>query len=385
MKILLIHNKYEKFSGEEAVVESQIKILKEAGHIVITYFRGSDEIKYMFFGKIRSFFLGVYNQRSIRDINQLIKNEKPDLVHIHNLFPLISPVILPVIKSKGISIVMTVHNYRLMCPNGLFFSNGEICEKCAKFNEFSCMKMNCEKSLFKSIGYALRNYSARKNKFYANNVDVFACLTEFQKNKLIEYGFDNDKVVVIPNMYDKHVKDGAKYSNNGYVAFAGRISPEKGVPVLLNAARLLPNIQFKLAGGMLEGYDKELDTPSNVEFVGMLNKYELPDFYNNSKLLVFSSIWYETFGLTMIESMAFKKPVIASNIAGVSEIVEDGVNGLLFEVGNSEDLAKKIRFLYDNPKLANQYGETGFEKMKRLYSKEAYSQNLLNLYKSVLR
>ena len=167
MKILFIHNKYAKFSGEEAVVESQIKLLRDNGHQVITYFRCSEELEHMSNAKIKAFLSAFHNPNSVKEIKKILEKEKPDLVHIHNLYPLISPAILPAIKEKGIPIVMTVHNYRLLCPNGLFFSNGKICEKCTGAGkEINCIINNCEGSLFKSTGYALRNFWARTKKYY---------------------------------------------------------------------------------------------------------------------------------------------------------------------------------------------------------------------------
>ena len=185
MKILIIHNKYGKFSGEEAVVEAQIKLLRANKHEVITYFRSSEELEAMPNAKLKAFFSAIYNPKSIRELKELLVKENPDVVHIHNMYPLISPAILPVIKKMGIPIVMTVHNYRLLCPNGLFFNKGQICEKCTgALKELNCITNNCESSLFKSSGYAARNFWARKKDYYLNNVDLFLCLTEFQKNKL---------------------------------------------------------------------------------------------------------------------------------------------------------------------------------------------------------
>ena len=130
MKILLIHNKYGQFSGEESVVYWQKKILEDHNNEVVTYYKRSDEIDNLNFGKIQAFLAGIHGSKAIEDLKRMIISEKPDIVHIHNLFPFISPAILPVIKNMGLPIVMTVHNYRLICPNGLFFSKGVICEKC---------------------------------------------------------------------------------------------------------------------------------------------------------------------------------------------------------------------------------------------------------------
>ncbi|WP_430936993.1 glycosyltransferase family 4 protein [Saccharicrinis sp. 156] len=386
MKILIIHNHYSKHSGEESVVYAQVDLLKKQGHEVITYYRKSSEIENMRLGKIISFFTAFYNPRSIKAIKGQMRLEKPDIVHVHNLFPLISPAVLPVIKKTGVPVVMTVHNYRLSCPNGLFFSQGSICEACtADGKEFNCIKRNCEGSYYKSIGYALRNWWARKKKYYLNNIDAFACLTQFQKQKLINAGFDPEKIQVIPNMYNGLInRVRSEGEKRKYVAFAGRISPEKGIGLLFDTANKLPHIQFKLAGAVREGYNLP-DKPENVELVGMLDKEELKLFYNHAYLYLLSSIWYEGFPMVFPEAMNYSLPIIAPNMAGFPEIVEDNFNGLLFDPGNVKDLANKIEYLYDNPNIARGFGKNGYKKLQDLYTPDIYYKSLIALYQSLIK
>jgi glycosyltransferase involved in cell wall biosynthesis len=387
LKILIIHNHYSKFSGEEAVVEAQMKLLEESGHRVITYFRKSAEIENMSLGKIKSFCSALYNPRSLKEIKHLLFVEQPDIVHVHNLFPLISPAILPVIKKAGIPIVMTVHNYRLICPNGLFFSQGKICEACVgKGKEWNCIRKNCESSHFKSMGYALRNWWARKQKYYLKYVDAFACLTNFQKDKLISNGFAANKMFVIPNMYSGKANESKRISISKaekYIAFAGRISPEKGIDLLYEAAKLLPHVSFKLAGGIREDYQLP-EKPENVELVGMLKADQLNDFYKNAYAYVLSSIWYEGFPMVFPEAMNYSLPIIAPNMAGFPEVVEHENNGLLFDPGNVQDLAQKIESLWNNPQKAKAFGEAGHQKLQANYTPEQYSTNLQHLYQQVL-
>ncbi|MDD7914968.1 glycosyltransferase family 4 protein [Polaribacter ponticola] len=386
MKILMIHNKYGKHSGEEAVVEAQIQLLEENGHEVITYFRSSEELETMPFAKAKAFFLGVRNNKSIRDIKEIIKTKKPNIVHIHNLYPLISPAILPVIKSFGVPIAMTIHNYRLLCPNGLFFTKGEICEKCTGASkELNCIINNCEGSIFKSTGYALRSFWARFSGQYQDYVDSFLCLNEFQKNKLIENGFNKDKCSVIPNFYTKEIVDkDYDYKNKKYVASAGRISPEKGLPVLLAAAKKLPNIPFHIAGLMRPGYEEELDIPENVTLRGMLNSEEMKTFYAESKFLAHTSACYEGFAMVFPEAMAQKVPIMAPDFGSYPEIIENSINGLLFKPLNSQDLADKISLLWNDEDKMKELGKNGFEIVKEKYSNKAYYILLLEAYKKLI-
>lgn len=387
MKILLIHNKYGKFSGEEAVVDAQINLLKKKGHEIITYLRSSQELEDMPNAKIKAFFSAFNNPKSIKEIKTLISKEKPDIAHIHNLYPLISPAILPVIKKMGVPIVMTVHNYRLLCPNGLFFTKGEICEKCTGVGkELNCISNNCEDSLFKSTGYALRNFWARKKAYYVNNIDCFLCLTEFQKKKLIVNGFSVEKCEVVPNFYNKGIKE-VDYNpkNRNYVAFAGRISPEKGILLLLEAAKKLPHVTFQLAGKIRPGYEKEFEIPKNVILRGMLNSESISDFYNNSRFYIHSSLCYEGFPMVFPEAMAHKLPIVAPNMAGYPEIIENGFNGLLFESGNVDSLANTIDALWNNYELSEQFSLNGFKKVKKSYGSELYCKHLERIYLKLIK
>ena len=380
MRILIIHNKYGKFSGEEAVVESQIKLLRANGHEVITYFRSSEELETMPNSKLKAFASGIYNPNSIKDVKELIDKESPDLVHIHNLYPLISPAILPVIKKMGIPIAMTVHNYRLLCPNGLFFNKGEICEKCTGLGkEINCITNNCEDSLFKSTGYAMRNFWARTKKYYLDNIDTYLCLSTLQYKKLIDNGFEKKKLLIIPNSYGGDLTQKVEYKHGKYIGYVGRISPEKGSEIILELAEKLPNIKFKIAGA--NNNSAVLDNLlENVEYVGFLNKKQLSEFYLDSKFTLFTSVWNETFGLSIIEAFAQKKPVIASHLGASPEIIEDNKTGLIYQSKDLNDLTTKVECLYFDKLKTKEMGENAYLKLKEKYTDKVYYQKLISVY-----
>lgn len=379
MKICIVHNEYGKFSGEEAVVQNQITLLEENGHQICNYTRSSAELDLLLLGQVRAFFSGIYNPFSKKAFRDLLDREKPDLVHVHNLYPLISPAILDVCAEFGIPTTMTVHNYRLVCPNGLFMTRGEVCERCAKGREFWCVLRNCEGNYLKSLGYAIRNMVARLRGSFKRNISIFMVLSSFQKHKLEESGFGSSNVFVVPNMCNGPNEVLHTQAFGQYVAYAGRISEEKGVSTLATASRLCPSIPFKTAGSGPFNLSFVEDLP-NFETVGFLCKDRLHDFYINSRCIILPSICYEAFGLTIVEAMLHSKPVIASRIGGIPEIVEDGVTGLLFEAGNAEDLADKIQYLWDRPDLCRQMGEAGREKALREYSPEMYYDRLMKVY-----
>ena len=185
MKILIVHNDYGRYSGEEAVIDRMIEDLRKRGHHVQTLRRSSEHSRDRLLGKIRGFFAGIYSISGRRMMRKLLHDFNPDIVNIHNLYPFISPAVLFLCKRKGVPVVMTVHNYRLICPTGLFLRDGIPCENCLlKGNEIDCIRYNCEHSLFRSIGYALRNTVARCTKAYKNCVDYFCCLQSFRRENL---------------------------------------------------------------------------------------------------------------------------------------------------------------------------------------------------------
>lgn len=378
MKILLIHNSYGTFSGEEAVVQDIRHLLEGQGHTVVSYIRHSEEISQKAFGKIRAFFGGIYNPFMQRDLRRFIEKNKPDIAHVHNLFPLISPSALVACRQAWVPVVMTVHNYRLICPNGLFMSHGEVCERCTQGREYWCLFRNCEGSFPKSLGYALRNWVARKRRFFLDHVSVFAALTEFQRKRLIKEGYPEERIVVIPNFAMAENKQLSQ--NRAYVGFAGRISPEKGVQILMDVARRLPDIPFRAAGGSDSMSELLKQAPENFKFEGHLSKESLDDFYAGCRMIILPSTWFEGLPFVLIETMLRGIPVICSRIGGLPEIVEDWVTGLLFDPGNSNDLADKIRYLWGNPDICLKMGQAGREKALREYTPDRYYGKLMAAY-----
>ena len=379
MRVLMVHNKYEVMGGEEIIIQRIMQLLRRNNHEVQSFFKDSADIMGMRFGKARSFFAGIYSVPSKKEIRHVLDEFKPDIVQIQNLFPLISPSILPEIQGRGIPIIMRCSNFRLICPNGLFLSHGHLCEKCRNGNEFWCAILNCENNIFKSLGYAIRNYIARKCRFYTHNITLYIAQTEFQKKYLINENFAPDRIVVIPNMIDDTNQMTDSIPGH-YVGYVGRLSHEKGIQTLIDAAGSCSQIRFKLAGDYSRMPQFIEQHPPNADLLGQLDSVAINNFYNDCHMVVLPSICYEGFPSVLIEAMIHGKPVICSRIGGLSEIVEDGITGLLFEPGNSEQLADKIRYLWDRPDLCQKMGQAGREKALREYSPDHYYERLMAVY-----
>jgi glycosyltransferase involved in cell wall biosynthesis len=379
----MVHNAYGRFSGEEAVVSAVSRLLRDHGHDVSELTRCSEEIAQMRLGKVRAIFSGIHSPSSCRRMRQMLREHRPDVVNVHNVYPLISPSVLKVCRQEGVPVVMTVHNYRLICPNGLFMTAGEVCQRCRDGREYWCLLRNCQGSILKSLGYALRNWTARKRRSFLANVTIYAALTEFQRQILIDEGYPADRIVVVPNMAagEEIVPSDALGS---YVGFVGRVSPEKGIETLREAARLLPNVPFKIAGGYEPSSRLTQGAPPNLEFLGQLGGQKLSEFYRQARLIVLPSVWYEGFPMILPEAMLHGRPVVASRIGGLPEIVTDGVTGLLCEPGDGSDLAGKIRQLWDSPEACRRMGSAGRDKALAQYSPEKYYQRLMAAFARAL-
>jgi len=388
MRILIIHNRYGKFSGEESVVEKDKLLLEKNGNDVRLYCRSSAEISGLW-SKVNAFFSGFYNYTSISEINNLLLIFKPEIVHIHNLYPFISPSVLSLISRHNIPITMTVHNYRLICPNGLLFTQGKICERCENGKEWNCIVNNCEGSLAKSSGYALRNIYARKKHLYSSNISRFICLTEFQKNKLIKNGFNEKKLIVLPNYLDSFSINTNQIKSNNYIAFSGRINSQKGFDLIIQAMDLLKtesNILPLLAAGDIDlTFINQYEIPDKIDLLGALPREKMGEFYQNAKFIVFASQSYEGAPIVFLEAMKHSLPVIAPRLGAYPEIIEDGVTGLLFTPGDFTDLAKKIKIFSFKEDLCYQLGKNGYQKLKEKYSSEIHYEQLISLYRQQIK
>lgn len=384
MKILLAHNEYGKYSGEEAVVDKMVAMLSEVGINVAQLRMSTSDSRESLTGKIRGFVCGIYCPSGVKAMREALNREKPDVVNVHNLYPFISPEALRECKKEGIPVVMTIHNFRLMCPTGLFMRDGKPCELCLKKgNEWGCVKYNCEHSILKSIGYAARNTVARLKRHYLDCVDVFACITDFQRQKLIQAGFPASRLTVIPNSVDAPVN--ISQSDGSYVAYSGRISREKGVDMIIACARQHPEIPFRLAGAVRDA-DLVDNLPPNVALTGYLSSSALEEFYAGARFFVMASRWYEGFPMTILEAASYGKPMIAPDHGGFKEIIGYGKDaiGILTKPADPESLSEAIVTLWENPAKAAELGDMARAKLLAQYSTDVIAGKWAHLLKTLI-
>lgn len=385
MKILLVHNDYGKYSGEEAVVDKMGVMLKELGYDVAQLRMSTAGARESLSGKIKGFIGGIWCPSGVKAMRDALEREKPDIVNVHNLYPFISPAALRECKKAGVPVVMTIHNFRLMCPTGLFMRDGQPCELCLeKGNEWGCVRYNCEHSALKSIGYAARNAVARIRRHYLDCVDRFACITDFQRRKLIEAGFPDEKLLVIPNSMD--VLEHDKTSIGEYIAVSGRISTEKGIDLILDVARRHPEILFRIAGSVR---DQVLinNLPVNVKLMGHLNGSDFQEFNANARFFLMASRCYEGFPMTILDAASYSKPTIGPNHGGFTEIIGSGQDaiGLLFTPGDTKSLESAVLQLWNNPSETLRLGQKANQKLRTQYSTEVIARKWNELIKSLTR
>jgi glycosyltransferase involved in cell wall biosynthesis len=384
VKVLQVYNDYRsRHGGEINVVQMISTLIERRGHEARLLTASSKGLDDTLIGKIKAFASGIYNRSAYRQMLQSLRDDRPDIVHVHNLYPWFSPSVLVACREEGLPVVMTNHNYLLTCPVVSHLYRGKVCEKCFGGKEYHCVLQNCRENMAESVAYAARSFTARKLDLFRSHVTIQIMLSDFARRRLIKTGFDEDRVVVLPNM----VELGPEPKNDApgqYAAFSGRMAAGKGVDILLSAAANLPDVPVRLAGDGSILDDLKAAAPANAKFLDRLGPVELAEFYRNSRFLVVPSRWFEGCPLVVSEAMSHGLPVIASRIGGLPEFVDDGVTGLLFEPGNVAELTDKIRLLWNDPELCRRMGEAGRAKACRAYNEDVYYGNLMSIYNQAI-
>src|SRR5579864_1519580 len=312
MRVLQVYNNYRSGGGGEAVVVTQTKdILQKHGHSVRMLERDSRTIVTLRH-KMAAFANGLYSWQAKREMADIIEKDRPDVVHVHNLYPLFSPSVLVACRQQSIPVVMTLHNYALTCPELRHLRAGAVCQRCLGGREHWCVLHNCRGNIFESLGYALRAASSRKLGLFVDNVTLFIALTNFAKHRLLNAGFEDHHIVVIPNAVSLP-ESPVDPSTGAYAAFVGRLSSEKGISALLIAA-CSTGLPVRIAGDGPMGPLLARQAPKNVEFVGKLDRMAIRTFYRSARFIIVPSKCFEGFPLVIAESMSHGVPVIASKI-----------------------------------------------------------------------
>lgn len=388
MKILVIHNRYQQAGGENVAVDTQVGLLKDRDNEVILYQRDNHEIeKFSLLKRIHFFFSSIYSFRTTRELREAVRANRPDIAHVHNVFPLISPSVYWILKKERIPYIQTIHNFRFMCPNGLFFRNGQICELCKMGHYGNAIRWKCYRNSFSlSLLYSLTIWLHRRLGTF-DFASAFIVLNPFTKQKLVEAHITKeDKIHLIQNSIKPPEKVGERNYDAGIV-YLGRLSIEKGVEDLLACLKLIPNIKVTIAGsGPDESSLNEIARmyPERVCFTGFITGEEKDRLIRHSLVVVQPSKCYEQLPVVALEAMAAGKPLIVPDMAGWNSLVKNEENGLLFQPGDVADLAAKIQRFIDDPELASSMGENAKRDYEMKYSAEIHYRKLMGLYQEIL-
>ncbi len=382
MNVLVVYNQYQQPGGEDIAVASESELLRRHGHVVVEYRRDNNDIKsYGLLKKASLYFTATWAKRSFREIKELCKNHKPDVAHFHNTTPLISPSAYYACKEEGVPVVQTLHNYRLLCPGTLLMRNGVACEECILRDFQPALKHKCYRnSYFATLALVRMLRKHRSLGTYDKVVDRYIALSEFSRKKFVEGGLPEDKVSVKPNF----VLDPPEPRFEGeYAVYVGRLSGEKGIYVLLEAWKKESQIPLVVVGSSDLAKKLPSTAPPSARFAGEVPHEKAIQIILGAKFLVLPSLCFEGFPLALVEAFACGKPVVASRLGALEEIVKDGETGLLFEPGDANDLAAKVNKLTEDPALVVQMGRNAWLEFKRSYSAEVNYEQLVKIYSSV--
>jgi len=380
MRVLHAYNQHRSGGGSDNSTRTTIEISRAYGLEVEVFTRKSGDLPSGLRGRIEAARSAIYPPHSVREFAAVLDSFRPDVVHAHEVFPLVSPWILPLCAQRGIPVVMTCVDYRLTCPIVTHLYRGEICTRCTGGREYWVILRNCRQNLPESLTVAAYNTMVRKLALFARNVSQFIAPSEFARQWLIQHANIQPTRIITVTPSVEVPESGVDPSRGNYVAYAGRFTPEKGINTLLDAARL-SRLPFRLSRH--EHSVASVVIPPEVAVVVTRDREDLNAFLRGARMLIFPSIWFETFGLVAAEAMGHGIPVVASRMGAMSALVEDGVDGLLFEPGNAQDLCEKVTRLWGDAELCRRLGRAARLKVASRWSPRHHVEHLKAVYDSL--
>lgn len=384
MKILLVHNRYRSTapSGENRVVDQESEALAALGHDVRHFERQSDDIEnWSAWQKATLPARVVWNPTSRRDLAAVLADDRPDVVHVHNTFPLLSPSILYACRKAGVPVVITLHNYKLLCASGDFFRDGAVCHDCAGGNPTPAVVHRCYRGSAVATSTTVLNARGHRRS-WRDLVSAYIFISESQRRLMAGMKFDPDRTFVKPNLVPYDGPLGG--SPERQVAYVGRLDAAKGAPLLMkgwDAYRAIAGddaLRLVIAGGgpMLDEVTAWAATRPSVQLRGLMTKQQVFELIAQSRAVVLPSEWEETFGLVVVEAMAVGVPLLASGHGSFPDLITDGVDGALFEPGRPDALAK---LLLDVDTAPDRYLDLGRQARLTYETKHQPHQNLEQL------
>jgi glycosyltransferase involved in cell wall biosynthesis len=387
MRIVVVHNRYRSAqpSGENLVVDQEAALLRSAGHEVIGYERESDDIHRSPLAQ-RALVPArvVWSPADRAALSNLLERSRPDVVHLHNTFPLISPSVLAASRTRGVPVVATLHNFRLLCANAQLLRDGGPCELCVGRVPWRAVAHRCYRdSALATAPIALGIQVHRSRRTWLDGVTRFIAVTEFVKQRFVAGGLPAMHIRVKPNFVPRPAR--RRHGPGGYMLFLGRLSPEKGLDLLLDAWS--PELGELLVVGdgpsRVELEARAARHGSSVRFLGNQSRERCMELLRGARGLVVASRVYETFGLVVVEAYAHGVPAVAPALGALPELVQHGKTGLLFAPGDSGDLRSRLVQL-SNPQVSTRMGEEALRSYEASYTPERNLAQLLDIYREAI-
>jgi glycosyltransferase involved in cell wall biosynthesis len=406
MRILMVQTFYYYRGGDSTYMLSLSKLLEEKGHEIVPFAMEHPLNLPSPYGR---FFVSeidfpdllrrsspgaawkvatrsIYNGEARRKIAALADEVKPDVAHFHNIHAhLTASIVAPLLKRR-IPIVWTLHDYRLICPNTSLLSRGELCERCIPNRFYQAVLQRCKKGSLPASFIAMLTTLYDRLERIPVRIDRFITPSDFLKSMLLRGGFDRSRIACVPNFVDLAGYTGL--AEKDYFCYIGRLSHEKGLDVLIRAVASLDAGRLLIVGDgpeadSLRRLAAELGT-SRVEFAGYRGGAELKRILGESQFVVLPSRWYENLPFAVMEAFASSKAVVAARIGGIPEMVDDGIDGLLFPAGDAAALAACLRRMLGDRRTREEMGRRGRDKAERLYGRETHYAQIERVYREVI-
>lgn len=373
-RILMVHNAYQQRGGEDSVVDSEVALLRAHGHEVQVYARHNDDIDGA--SRMSLAVQSLWSRRTSADITSIMASFRPDVLHAHNTWPLVSPSVYWTAKRLNCPVVQTLHNFRLMCPQAMFLREGRICEDCLGKLPWRGVMHGCyRESAAQTAVLASTVTLHRSLGTYDRAVTSYIALNQFCRNKFIEGGLPADRIVIKPNFVEDAGQPQWDVRTGGL--FVGRLSVDKGVNVLLDALKATTSkVEVIGSGDLLDKAKAQLGGAA----LGFLSVPDILSRMQQASYLVVPSLWYENFPRTLVEAFSCGLPVVASRLGALAELVEDGQTGLHFEPGNAADLADKLQWAAANPDAMRQMGQRARQVYETRYAPDINYKRLIEIY-----
>lgn len=376
LRIMIAHSAYRQRGGEDVVADQEAELLEQHGHAVLRFRRDNRDLD-----ASRRLHTAVNTLWSIETISKLARDIhafRPDLIHVHNTFPSLSPSLYWTAAKRRIPIVQTLHNFRLLCPQAMLLREGSVCEGCVGHIPWRAVVHRCyHDSAAQSAVVASMLTMHRLLGTYENKVTRYIALNEFCRRKFIEGGLPADRISVKANFADLPPPERGQFRNGAL--FVGRLAPEKGIETLQAAMALLPGRSIEIIGDGPAA--AQLQRQPRLEVRGWLDPQALFATMRRKSYLVLPSLWYENSPRTLIEAFGCGLPVVASRLGALAELVEDGKTGLLFDPNSPSDLARIMRWADGHPAEMAAMGDAARRTFEDLYTPERNYRELAEIYR----